>query len=422
MSTRNRQNLRFPKRFLWGAATSAHQVEGGLHNQWTVWELENAKSLAARASYQYSDLDNWSKISREAQNPPNYVSGRAVDHFSRYEEDFDILKQLNLNAFRFGIEWSRVEPEEGRFSTESINHYRAYIQALKKRGIVPVLTLFHFTLPTWFAERGGFEKRSNIKYFVRFAERIFDEFASDLRWVITVNEPEIYASESYRHGQWPPQKISRQAEKVVLLNLAAAHRRIYRRAKKQYPNLKLSAAKNSSYIYAGDDAWLSQASASWLTWSRDDWFLNQIKRQLDFLGVNYYFSDQVYGYRVHNPDDNLNDLGWDMQPANIEYVLERLNDKYKLPIMITENGLADADDQHRKWWIGETIRAMDRAMKKDVKLIGYLHWSLLDNFEWNKGFWPKFGLVSVNRRNMERTIRPSASWYGEVVRRLRKLK
>src|SRR5690606_5391821 len=148
------------------------QVEGGNHNQWSVWELENAKSKAAQAKHQWEDLESWEMIKEEAQNPDSYVSGKAADHYNRYEQDFDLLQKMNMNALRFSVEWSRVEPEEGAWNVAAVEHYKNYAAELKKRGIEPVVTLFHFTLPVWFVAKGGFEKRANVKYFVRFAEKI----------------------------------------------------------------------------------------------------------------------------------------------------------------------------------------------------------------------------------------------------------
>ena len=157
--------LRFSKRFLWGASTSAHQVEGGNHNQWSVWEQENAKSLAAQAPYQYGDLDSWDAVKQAAKSPENYVSGQAANHYELYERDLDLLRKMNMNAFRFSIEWSRIQPEKDAWNAEVVEHYRAVLAACKQRSIEPIVTLFHFTLPVWFAELGGFEKRANVKYF-----------------------------------------------------------------------------------------------------------------------------------------------------------------------------------------------------------------------------------------------------------------
>ena len=139
----------------------------------------------------------------------------------------------------------------------------------------------------------------------------------------------------------------------------------------------------------------------------------------DFLAVNYYSTNRVYGYRIHNPDQKVSDLHWDLQPADIEFVLERLHRKYELPLMITENGLADAQDTYRQWWLQETVGAMQRALKQGVPLLGYLHWSLIDNFEWAYGKWPCFGLAAVDYKTGDRTLRPSALWFGRVIKKLR---
>ncbi len=409
----------FPKRFLWGASTSAHQVEGGNHNQWSVWELENARSLGTQAEYQYGDLENWKDIEKAAKNPENYVSGRAADHYKQYKNDIAIAKKLNMNALRFSVEWSRIEPREGAWDVEAIDHYKSYVQELTRQGIEPVLTLFHFTLPVWFAERGGFEKRSNVRYFLRFAEKILAELGSDITYVITINEPEVYAAESYLEGRWPPMVQSKLKFHTVLTNLAHAHNRAARMIHQTSRRYKVSVAKNSNYIYSGDTARLSVLSASVMQYIQDDYFLRKIRRYCDFLGVNYYFSQRVYGYRIHNPEQRVSDLGWDMSPADLEHTLERLASKYKLPIIVTENGVADASDEKRQWWMTHTIAALQRALKAGVDVRGYLHWSLLDNFEWDKGKWPRFGLVEVNYETMERTIRPSGRRYGAMIKKVR---
>lgn len=411
--------LRFPKNFLWGSATSAHQVEGNTHNQWTVWELENAKALAAQAQYHWGDVENWPDIKKLATDPHNYVSGRAVDHYNRYKKDFDILKKMHMNAFRFSIEWSRVEPSEGAWNVEAVEHYKEYARELKRRGIEPVVTLFHFTLPVWFAEMGGFEKRRNIQYFVRFAERMVSELGQSIRYVITINEPEIYSNECYLRGHWPPNQTSRITSWRVLNNLARAHNQAAKRIHALNRRYKVSVAKNSEYIYAGDDAWLSRVSAGVMQYLADDYFLKKVVKNCDFLGVNYYFSRRVYGYRAHNPDQKLSDMGWDLSPENIEFALERLHAKYQLPIIITENGLADASDEKRKWWLAKTFVGLQKALANGVDLQGYLHWSLLDNFEWDKGRWPRFGLVAVDYATLGRTARPSAVWLAAVIKRIR---
>ena len=419
MTTKQSERIVFPKKFLWGAATSAHQVEGGLVNQWTTWELEHAKRLSVQAPHQFGDIDSWPRIKKEAIRPDNYVSGRGVDHYHRYEEDFAILKSLNMNAFRFCIEWARIEPQEGAWDAAAIAHYRTYLRTLKKMGITPVVTLFHFTLPEWFAAKGGFEKRRNIKYFVYYVEKVLSELGRDIEWIVTINEPTVYAGESYLEGHWPPNKTRKRDMLRVLYNLVTAHKKVYKltRARKKW---KVSMAHHLIYCYPGDDAILSRASARVANYLLNTWVLRRVRRYSDFLAINYYFARQIYGYRVHDPYLKVSDLGWDMQPDKLQYLLEDVAERYRLPIMITENGLADGADSQRQWWLTETIKAMHEALKRDIKLIGYLHWSLLDNFEWDKGYWPKFGLVAVDRQTMARTVRPSARWFGAVIKKLRK--
>ncbi|MFZ2836154.1 MAG: family 1 glycosylhydrolase [Candidatus Saccharimonadales bacterium] len=422
MQKQPKTKLQFPKRFLWGAATAAHQVEGDNHNQWSVWELENAKTKAAQSEYQLHDLDNWPDIKSAAKRPDNYVSGSLADHYNQYEQDFDLLTKMHMNAYRFSVEWSRIEPEQGVWDAAAIDHYKRYVVALRKRNIEPVMTLFHFTLPAWFSERGGFEKRSNVMYFTRFAEKIVSELGKDIRFIITINEPDIYARESYRAGNWPPNRTSNWQMFRVLNNLAYAHRQVAKRLHGMNRRYKVSIAKNSAYSYAGDTAWLSHASAAVLQYMQDDYFLRKVVKHCDFLGVNYYFSNRVYGYRVHNPDIKVSDLGWDMSPSNIEYALERLYEKYKLPIIVTENGVADQGDEYRQWWITQTLAGMQRALDSGVDIQGYLHWSLLDNFEWAHGKWPRFGLAAVDYETGNRTLRPSAIWFGRVIKHLRETK
>ena len=410
------KQIRFPKKFLWGAGVSAHQVEGGNHNQWTVWEQENAKSLAAQAPYQYNDLEVWGDIAKLSQNPNNYISGSAAGHYKRYQEDLDLLKKLHLNTFRFSIEWSRIEPREGEWDEEALEHYRRYFEYLKQRDITPVVTLFHFTLPVWFADKGGFVKSKNTYYFKRFAGKIIEEYGPYMKWIITINEPTVYAAESYLTGHWPPAVSSKWQTWRVIENMIAAHKWISKYAHQKSRRFKVSMAHHISYVYPGDNAWLSRLSSGIINQTTNHYVLRRVARSSDFIGINYYASRRVYGYRVHNPDLRFSDMGWDMQPGDLRYVLDEVWDQYKKPILITENGLADAGDKHRGWWLTQTIQAMHDAMSDGVDLLGYIHWSLLDNFEWRHGRWPRFGLVGVDYKTMDRMIRPSARALARIIK------
>lgn len=415
---KSKQKSGFPKHFLWGASTAAHQVEGGNHNQWTVWELENAKTKSVQALYHHDEFDSWDRIKAQAENPDNYISGDLADHYHRYEEDFAFLKQMNMNAFRFSIEWSRIEPKEGEWDSKEIAHYKKYAESLKKKGIEPIVTLFHFTLPVWFTDKGGFEHRANVKYFTRYAKKIISELGTSVRLIITINEPEVYASESYYLMNWPPAVRSKVKWLKVVNNMALAHTKAAKIIHGLNRRYRVSIAKNSAFFYPGDTAWLSRWSANISQYFQDDYFIKKVRKSCDFLGVNYYFSNRTYGYRIHNPDVKMSDLHWDMHPRDIQYVIERLSRKYKLPVIITENGLADAQDKDRQWWIKETIIGLQAAIANGAELQGYLHWSLIDNFEWAYGKWPRFGLVEIDYKTGKRTLRPSAKWFGNVIKRL----
>lgn len=411
----------FSKHFYWGASTASHQVEGGTTNQWTAWERANADRLAKTAHQRWGQLPNWDKIKPRAQNPKNYLSGPGVDHLSRYREDFDIAKKLRLNSFRFGIEWSRLEPVEGQWDEEAVEHYRTYIKELKKRGIEPFLNIWHWTVPNWFAKKGGFLKRRNIKYFERFVQKVSEEYGHELRYIITLNEPNVYATFGYLTGEWPPGQKNILHMWRVYLNLITAQKRAYRQLKAKHPELQVGIAQQLANIQAKRPHNLfDELSTKWMRYWWNWWFLNRIKRQQDFIGFNYYFSDYYTGrLRRENPALPLSDMGWYMEPEGLYPLLLRVWAHYKKPIFVTENGLADENDHYRRWWLEETIIAMQRALSEGVDLRGYFYWSLLDNFEWAYGWWPKFGLVSVDRTHgMQRTVRPSAEWFRDRIKEL----
>lgn len=184
---------KFPKDFLWGSATSAHQVEGGNRNDWTEWEMKNAERLSKESGGKYP--------------PENYISGQACDHYNRFREDFDIAKSLNQNTHRFSIEWSRIEPEEGEWNEKEIQHYQEVINALRERGIEPFVTLWHWTIPVWMRNKGGMESKEFPKYFTRFCEYVVKNIKGVNFWM-TLNEPTSVIFNSYLRGTWPPQKKS----------------------------------------------------------------------------------------------------------------------------------------------------------------------------------------------------------------------
>ncbi|MBL8159767.1 glycoside hydrolase family 1 protein [Candidatus Saccharibacteria bacterium] len=404
--------------FLWGASSSAHQIEGGTFNQWTVWEKNNAAVLAEQAKYLGRQYPDFKRLRPYITKPENYISGRLADHYNRYEADFDILEQLGLNAFRFSIEWSRIQPaSEHDWEDEAVDHYRRYLQSLKKRGITPVVTLWHFTHPVWFEAKGAFEQRRNIRYFVRYVQRLMQELGEDIEYVVPINEPDTYALESYARVEWPAPHPTRLNGLKVYWNLLAAHRQVYRLLKQQRgQHYQVGFNKGYAYYYTADGAWNSRLAAWGAYLLADDLVMALLRRQYDYVAVNYYFAVRLRGFRVNNPpNEPLSDMGWGMQPQYLAPVLVRLYRRCKKPILVTETGVADVDDKYRKWWITENLKALSAARKQGVKLIGYMHWALLDNFEWAHGRWPCFGLVAVNYATLKRTIRPSAKWYAAAI-------
>jgi len=414
-------NNPFGDDFLWGASTAGHQVEGGNYDQWTVWELAHANDMAKSAEERLSWLPDWDKQKNAAQDPENYVSGKGVDHYRRYKEDFDILQQLNLNAFRFSIEWSRLEPEEGAWDQAAIDHYHNYIAELKKRGIEPVLNLWHWTHPVWFEEKGGFSKSANVGKFLRFVTKVAEEFKDEVRYIITINEPNVYITYSELNGVSVPPLQSKFKRLKTYRHLVKAHKYSYRILKGENPDFIIGVAQQLSNDQAKHPNKLTQKIINRLisyVWGW--WFMNRIRKHMDFFGFNYYFTNYYDGFKPNNPKHPTNDLGWYMEPAGVGKVAAKAWKKYKKPIMICENGVADAEDQYRQWWLKETMQALVRCRHEGVELIGYMHWSLLDNFEWAQGWWPQFGLVHVDRENgMKRTIRPSAKWWASQLKLLK---
>ena len=419
--------VHFPKGFLWGASLSGHQTEGGNHDQWTVWELAHAAELARDAEKRLSHLPSWDRIKKQATRPDNYVSGRGIDHFNRYKDDFKLAKKLNLNSLRFTIEWSRIEPTEGVWDEAAVRHYQDYIHELKAQGIEPVLNLWHWTMPVWFTEKGAFKYRRNLKYFSRFVHKIGADYAGELKWVLTLNEPNVYTTFGYLVKEptsinWPPGETNLISFCRVYWNLIAAHKKAYKILKAANPNLKISLATQLANIQAKrPHNELDEFTTRFMRYTWNWFFLRRVRRQMDFVGFNYYFTDYYteVGKRK-DPQVPLSDMGWYMEPEGLYPLLLSVNRHQKgKPIMVTENGVADSEDEYRRWWLEETLIALEKAASEGVKIVGYFHWSLLDNFEWENGWWPKFGLVEVDRAHgMERRIRPSAKWYAERIAKL----
>lgn len=426
------ENMVFPKDFYFGAATSAYQVEGVNRNDWTGWEAANAKRLAAEAAKK-----KWSDyILKNYPNPlqeENYISGRACDHYNRFREDFDVAKKLGHNAHRFSIEWSRIEPEEGKFNEKEIEHYRKVIQALRERGIEPFVTLWHWTLPLWVRDRGGWENRDAVYYFGRYVKRITTELRNLVNFWMPLNEPSTYIGASYVTGIHPPTIQSFWRGNGVFRHLIMAAKEAYRVIHQVQPSARVGVAHYLVYHEPFQNRFGNRLITPLVAYIRNRRFLNALDDAQDFIGLQYYHHDAIsfdwrtaaansetFGYKrwgpitIRNKNDAVSDLGWEIYPEGIYHLLKDVS-RYHKPIYITENGIADAKDEKRIKFIEEHLRWVSKAMREGVDVRGYFYWSLLDNFEWDKGFWPRFGLVEVDYKTLERKIRPSAWEYKKII-------
>jgi len=418
------QEFTFPKDFLWGAGTSSHQVEGNnTNNDWWQWEQHI---------------------------PLKMRSGQACDEWNRFEEDFKLAKTLGLRAHRFSLEWSRIEPSVGKFDNLVFDRYRQMILSLKSKGIEPIVTLNHFTIPIWLVSQGGWLSNESPELFARYVQKTTEALGSDVHYWITLNEPAAYTYRSYMIGQWPPgEKSTKNAFKVVQ-NLARAHVLAYGKIKEVYAqkgwNEPVVGIAQQVLIFAPCSArslW-DQLSASLrdrvvnhlfvqaLIWGKAKIFgvfslrLHKVKT-LDFIGLNYYTREYVHsrGFQLkdilakksdlENSNIKRNFLGWEIYPQGL-YKLIKAFSKYKLPILISENGICTNNDTERSEFITEHLKALALAMKEGVCVIGYLYWSLLDNYEWAEGFAPRFGLIEVDYTTQERKIRDSAIKFMEIIR------
>lgn len=409
----------FPKNFYWGAATSAHQIEGSIKNNWTEWEKEHARK--ASEFYKGGGMEKFNypvgEVNiKEACEEENYISGKAADSFNRYKEDVAILKQLGLNAYRFSIDWSRIEPEKGKYSKEGLDYYRNLIKELKSNGIEPFLTCWHWPVPLWLEEEGGLLAKNIVEYFTKYVEVLVKEFGHDVKYWIPINEPVVISLCAYLNGMWPPQNKSVfKYLKICYFTLVKVHKEAYRVIKENNSEHMVGVAKNNQRVEGYGNSLWNKLLANIVKFFSNDWYLNKTREYLDFIGLNYYQDFEISGFGLRDEYEKRSDVGWGLKPYSIYYVLKDLKEKYDLPIIVTENGLADREDKYRKWWLDETVKAMEDAIKDGVDLFGYLHWSLLDNFEWAEGFWPKFGLVEVDRNTYERRIRKSGYYYRAIV-------
>jgi beta-glucosidase len=394
------ERLEFPKGFFWGSATSSHQVEGGNINDWSEWEKSPAR------------LDH---LKNKEHKFANFVSERSCDSYNRYEEDFNIAAELGQNMHRFSIEWSRIEPEEGRFDASEMQHYIDVVKALKARNIEPMVTLWHFTNPIWLAERGGVLNNRFPYYFLRYAVYVFENLKPYVKYWATFNEPDVYIGNSYIAGKWPPQKNGYFDAYNASKNFIKAHIQTYSRIKGTSHNIMLGIVINQAFNVVGKGI-IQSIKGRLFNYFRNLYLIKKINPHFDFIGLNYYHVDRRTSgtFDILPKQDFMPDLPWETYPQGIYFLLKKLWVRYKKPIFITENGIADHYDVKRAKFIKEHLYWTLKAINEGIDVRGYLYWSLLDNFEWAYGYSPRFGLVEINRDTLERKIRPSALEYAKI--------
>jgi len=383
----------FPDGFLWGTATAAHQVEGGNVNN-DHWAMEHAE-----------------------HTPFVESSGDACDSWHRWEEDLDLVAGAGLNTYRFSLEWSRIEPEEGELSRAALDHYRRIVDGCRDRGLAPLVTLVHFTMPRWMMQDGGWTGPAAGDRIARFTELALPAL-TDAEYVVTVNEPNLMAVQpvigamARRGEEIKGLPVPDQGVAESLLDLHRRSMEVLRGAGSPPAGMSVVGLE---YIDDGGGAEQLQAARGAMM----DQFL-QAAAGDDFLGLQIYTAQRFGADGLIAPPADRQTLahGMERRPEALGAAIRHASSVLPgTPLLVTENGIATADDADRIAFTGDALAGLAGAIADGADVRGYVHWSLLDNFEWMLGFAPTFGLVAVDRQTFARTPKPSLAWLGEVAQR-----
>lgn len=416
----------FKEDFLIGAATAAHQVEGNNVNS-DYWVLENIPGSA----YQEPSMD-------------------AVDHYNRYREDIDLLAEAGMNAYRFSIEWARVEPENGIFEESEIEHYREVLQYCHKKAVTPVVTLHHFSSPKWLMTEGGWESRDTIAYFGRYCRYVVERLGNLIPYICTINEAnmgvqltrliadmmkkmaeihdvQVGVNLEQKEKQSAYQKAVEEAFGIpadqvqVFLSPRSAegdaliiecHKTARGIIRELHPEIKVGITL-SLYDYQAEPGGEEQVAKLW-----EEDFLHYLSaiHDDDFLGIQNYTRKRFgkEGKMEPAPDAKMTDAGNEYYPQSLAGVIRYVADHWEKEILVTEHGVATENDQDRAAFIGEALEGLYACVEEGIPVSGYLHWSLLDNFEWQVGYSRKFGLIAVDRTTQERLPKPSLTLLGNI--------
>jgi beta-glucosidase len=388
--TRNRESRAFPVGFTWGTATAAHQIEGGnVNNDW--WDFEHASGTVC-----------------------SEPSGDACDSWERWEEDVDLVAGLGLDDYRFSVEWSRIEPAEGEISHAALAHYRRICEALRARGIDPVVTFHHFTTPRWLTDQGGWESGVAVERFAGFCTVVATALGDLMSRACTINEPNIVATMGWHAGMFPPGKNEVGLARRVAGHFVDAHRAAVEAIRSAAPGVPvgLTLSMTDYQVAPGGEAKLES-----IRHHAEDVFLGATKGD-DFLGVQTYTRQLIgpQGWAGYEEGVPVLDMGYEFYPAALGNCLRRAWDYTggAVPLFVTENGIGTTDDDQRIDYVRQALSGVLDAIDEGVDVRGYTYWSLLDNFEWALGYRPRFGIVNVDRSTFARTAKPSAGWLAGV--------
>ncbi|MGH9080247.1 MAG: glycoside hydrolase family 1 protein [Acidimicrobiales bacterium] len=383
--------ISFPDHFVWGTATSAHQIEGGnVNTDWWAFEHDPTSGCTD-------------------------VSGDACDSFNRFPEDITLIAELGFTSYRFSLEWSRIEPEEGEFSRVALDHYRRMAATCREHGIMPVVTFHHFTHPRWLAAAGTWEAPHAPDHFARFCERSTARLGDLTGMACTLNEPNVVASMGWRHGIFPPRVRDHARRDAVNEALVSAHRKAVeaiRSGPGDFP-VGLTLSMTDYQLQPGGEEWLERIRRP-----SEDVFLEATGGD-DYIGVQTYTRVRI------GPDGSLGaehgvpttQMGYEFWPEALEGTIRRAAEKTGgLPVWVTENGIGTDDDAARMEYVRRALAGVRRCLDDGIDVRGYYYWSLLDNFEWVLGYKPTFGLVAVDRETFERRPKASATWLGGIAR------
>jgi beta-glucosidase len=383
--------IEFPDGFLWGVATAAHQIEGANWNcDW--WEFEHVPGT-----------------------PVVEPSGDACDSFHRYPDDVRLVRELGFGAYRYSIEWARIEPEEGFFSRSALDHYRRMLATCREHGVLPVVTFHHFTTPRWLAAQGGWENAATADRFARFCERAVAHLGDLIGMGCTINEPNVASTLGYLVGIFAPGKKDFDAWGRANATYIEGHRKGYEAIKAGPGHFPLGVT------VAMDDWWAPEGCEEKLAAVRhtyEDVFC-EAARGDDYLGVQAYSRLRLDEQGLPTgPEEGVEvlDMGYEYWPQAVEVAIRRAAEVAQVPIFVTESGIGTTDDAQRIRYLTAVLEGVGRTLDDEIDVRGYFCWSLLDNFEWNHGYGPRFGIVAVDRETQSRTLKPSASWLGRIAR------